>query len=158
MLWHDLCRLLFGQYGETNASATSLASIVAEYREESWCLQEPSSESRFLHWLFGVIESRMMNPNAKSPFYELKAFLEVTVVIRCNAFTFTLFCFELAIFPVGSTLIGGQLFAATKSGRKSLKRSSTVEATSFFIAETAFLVSEFLLHDSWYSVVSRKTC
>lgn len=71
MLWHDLCHLLFGQYGETNASATSLASIVAEYREESWCLQEPSSESRFLHWLFGVIESRMMNPNAKSPFYEL---------------------------------------------------------------------------------------
>jgi hypothetical protein len=58
----------------------------------------------------------------------------------------------------GNIHIGRQLSTAMKSSMMSLRQISTAEVMSFLTAETSFLVFECLLHNSWYSVISRTSC
>lgn len=92
---------------------------------------DSNMEPKCLHCLLDVMKSRVTNSNAKSPFSALSGGVFISVEYSC---------------PQPLNQVG------------SLKLPSTVEATSFLTAETSFLVFECLLHNSWYSVISRKSC
>lgn len=155
---HDLYQSIFGHYGETDASATSQASSVAEI----W--RRPVSSGPFLraHMLTSLIWCyRVQNdePERKFPIQwslpsprrqDQHHFGPVLLLPVSSVLNFQ-------FFPLGG-IISGQLSADTKPGRKSLKGSLTVEATSFLITETGFLMSAFLLRNPWCSVVPHKSC
>lgn len=158
MFCHDLYQGIFGQYGETDASATCQASSAAGIWRR---LVSPGTFLR-AHTFTSLIGCyRVQNDEPKSKFpiqwslpsrrrqdhhhFGSVPFLPVSSVLN---FQFS---------PLGG-IISGQLSADTKSGRKSLKGSLTVEATSFLITETGFLISAFPLHNPWCSVVPHKSC
>lgn len=158
MLYHDLYQGIFGQYGETDASATCQASSAAGI----W--RRLVSPGTFLsaHTLTSLIWCyRVRNDEPKSKFHiqwslpslrqqDHRHFGPVLLLLAS-------FVLNVQFSPLGG-IISGQLSADTKSGRKSLKGSWTVEATSSLITETGFLISAFLLHNPWCSVVSQKSC
>lgn len=158
MLCHDLYQGIFGQYGETDVSATCQASSASGIWRRLvspgtflrahtltlliWCFRVQSDEPKSKYPIQWSLPSLRRQDH---PHFDSVLLLPVSSVLN---FQFS---------PLG-VIISRQLSADRKSGRKSLKGSMTVEATSFLVTETGFLVSAFLLHNPWCSVVPHKSC